>query len=94
MYEGIAYHMKRLSKSRYTAFCQCPKNLWLKVYKPEDAKTLAAKYDFSGGQIENIARHYTIDSILHDVNEDKLAMLISHCDNERLDNSATKRIGF
>ena len=26
--------MKRLSKSRYTAFCQCPKNLWLKVYKP------------------------------------------------------------
>lgn len=28
--------MKRLSKSRYTAFCQCPKNLWLKVYKPEE----------------------------------------------------------
>lgn len=23
--------MKGLSKSRYTAFCQCPKNLWLKV---------------------------------------------------------------
>ncbi len=59
-----------------------------------DAKTLATKYDFSGGQIENIARHYTIDSILHDVGKDRLAMLISHCDNERLDNSATKRIGF
>lgn len=29
--------MKRLSKSRYTAFCQCPKNLWLKVYKPNEA---------------------------------------------------------
>ena len=28
---------KRLSKSRYTAFCQCPKNLWLKVNKPEEA---------------------------------------------------------
>ena len=27
--------MKGLSKSRYTAFCQCPKNLWLKVFKPE-----------------------------------------------------------
>ena len=26
-----------LSKSRYTAFCQCPKNLWLKVNKPEVA---------------------------------------------------------
>ena len=59
-----------------------------------DAKTLAAKYDFSGGQIENIARHYTIDSILHDAKEDKLAMLINHCDNERLDEHAPKRIGF
>ena len=49
---------------------------------------------FTSIKIENIARHYTIDSILHDVNEDKLAMLISHYDNERLDNSATKRIGF
>jgi hypothetical protein len=29
--------MKGLSKSRYTAFCQCPKNLWLKVYKSEEA---------------------------------------------------------
>ena len=29
--------MKGLSKSRYTAFCQCPKNLWLKVYKPDEA---------------------------------------------------------
>ncbi|MBR4698987.1 MAG: DUF2779 domain-containing protein, partial [Prevotella sp.] len=28
---------KGLSKSRYTAFCQCLKNLWLKVYKPEEA---------------------------------------------------------
>ena len=59
-----------------------------------DAKTLAAKYDFSGGQIENIARHYTIDSILHDASEDKLAMLINHCDNERLDETTPRRIGF
>ena len=29
--------MKGLSKSRYTVFCQCPKNLWLKVYKPNEA---------------------------------------------------------
>lgn len=29
--------MKGLSKSRYTAFCQCPKNLWLKIFKPEEA---------------------------------------------------------
>lgn len=30
-----------------------------------DAQKLAERYDFSGGQIENIARHYAIDSILH-----------------------------
>ena len=28
---------KGLSKSRYTAFCQCPKNLWLNVNKPTEA---------------------------------------------------------
>ena len=28
---------KGLSKSRYTQFCQCPKALWLRVNKPEEA---------------------------------------------------------
>ena len=40
--------MKGLSKSRYTAFCQCPKNLWLKVYKPEAAtvdEALQARFE-------------------------------------------------
>ena len=30
--------MKGLSKSRYTLFCQCPKALWLNIYKPEEAE--------------------------------------------------------
>jgi len=55
---------------------------------------LASKYDFSGGQIENIARHYAIDTILHGLSEDVLPMLIRHCDNERLDEKNVKRIGF
>jgi hypothetical protein len=59
-----------------------------------DVQTLAEKYDFSGGQIENIARHYNIDSILHGTSSDALAMLIGHCDNERLDSADQKRIGF
>ena len=29
---------KRLSKSRYTLFCQCPKALWLRTYKPDEAE--------------------------------------------------------
>ena len=28
---------KGLSKSRYTLFCQCPKTLWLRTYKPDEA---------------------------------------------------------
>ena len=28
--------MKNLSKSKYTTYCQCPKALWLHIYKPEE----------------------------------------------------------
>ena len=60
----------------------------------KDVQTLASKYDFSGGQIENVARHYAIDSILHGDSDNILAILISHCDNERLDEKDLRRIGF
>ncbi len=59
-----------------------------------DVETLAAKYDFSGGQIENIARHYNIDLILHGEQSDALALLMNHCDNERLTQKNERRIGF
>ena len=59
-----------------------------------DVHTLASKYDFSGGQIENIARHYAIDSILHGQSDDVLSMLIRHCDNERMDEKDKRKIGF
>ena len=59
-----------------------------------DVRTLASKYDFSGGQIENIARHYTIDSILHDKTDEALSKLIVHCDNERIDEKSVRKIGF
>ena len=48
---------KGLSKSRYTAFCQCPKNLWLKVYKPEEAKddpALQARFE-KGNEVGDLA---------------------------------------
>jgi len=59
-----------------------------------DVQILAEKYDFSGGQIENIARHYAIDTILRGANEDVLSMLFRHCDNERLDDKSSRKIGF
>ncbi len=59
-----------------------------------DVQVLAEKYDFSGGQIENIARHYNIDMILHGQQENTLSMLMNHCDNERLSQRNERKIGF
>lgn len=59
-----------------------------------DIGVLAEKYNFSGGQIENIARHYTIDTILHSDQAAALATLIRHCDSERLEKSEKRAIGF
>ena len=61
----------------------------------DDTRILATKYDFSGGQIENIARHYTIDSILHGTAGNAFETLTLHCDNERIENKTNKKkIGF
>ena len=59
-----------------------------------EVHTLASKYDFSGGQIENIARHYAIDTILHGTADNKLKSLTLHCDNEKISGREQRRIGF
>ena len=64
------------------------------VLKEEDARMLADKYDFSGGQIENIARHYTIGNILHGDSENIIEELSAYCDSERLEAKGTRKIGF
>ena len=59
----------------------------------EDASVLASKYDFSGGQIENIARKSVVGKIIS--GEDlSLSTLISHCDTEQIGNNVRRRIGF
>ena len=59
-----------------------------------DAKTLAERYDFSGGQIENIARHNAINNILYGDTGNTIDVLMSYCENERLERKGTRRIGF
>ena len=49
--------MKGLSKSRYTSFCQCPKALWLRIYKPEVAEedeSLQARFE-KGNEVGDLA---------------------------------------
>ena len=59
-----------------------------------DAKTLAEKYEFSGGQIENIARHNAINGILYGDQGNTLESLMTYCDSERLETKQTRKIGF
>lgn len=60
----------------------------------QDAIELAESYDFSGGQIENIARKQTVDTILYD-NPVTLSSLRNFCEEERIRNKNTRRtIGF
>ena len=49
--------MKGLSKSRYTLFCQCPKALWLRTYKPDEATidaSVEARFE-SGNEVGDLA---------------------------------------
>ena len=59
-----------------------------------DTKTLAERYDFSGGQIENIARHNAINGILYGDKGNTIEALMNYCDNERLETKQIKKIGF
>jgi SpoVK/Ycf46/Vps4 family AAA+-type ATPase len=59
-----------------------------------DAQALAERFDFSGGQIENIARKRAVDSILDGGGLD-LQTLTAYCRDETLNNADSgKRIGF
>ena len=76
----------------------CRTQIWQAMIPPlndADASYLAGKYDFSGGEIENIARHFTIQTILHGKSENMVKSLAEFCESERLEGSRTKRkIGF
>lgn len=60
----------------------------------EDASMLAERYDFSGGQIENVARKNVVDAILMG-EELSFDTIVRHCDSELLGGNRTRnRIGF
>jgi len=68
--------------------------MMLPALSHEERQELANKYDFSGGQIENIVRKYTVDCILNGT-EPSLATVHNYCRSEFLNkNDGRKRIGF
>ena len=73
------------------------KRIWMEMMSnlnEETARLLAEKYNFSGGQIENIARHYTIGTILHGECQSIVDRLIEYCDNERIETKEKIVVGF
>lgn len=72
--------------------------IWMQMI-PElsvnDAATLAASHEFSGGQIENIARKHAIYAVLHGESDHMLEELLKYCATERLNASAQRvKVGF
>jgi SpoVK/Ycf46/Vps4 family AAA+-type ATPase len=65
----------------------------LKDLSVDDAHELAQRYDFSGGQIENIARKRIVDYILSG-QQPTLSELDSFCKSELLANKARRVVGF
>ena len=59
-----------------------------------DATHLAEMFDFSGGQIENIARKFSINALLHGDVEKPLEILTNYCSEERIQNQTGRKIGF
>ncbi|MCL2804969.1 MAG: ATP-binding protein [Treponema sp.] len=72
------------------------KSIWLSMMpdlREEDAHSLALRYDFSGGQIENIARKVSVYHVLSG-NGPSLEEMIRFCDEEVIYKNGAKQIGF
>jgi hypothetical protein len=66
----------------------------LPALSEEQCASLASAYDLSGGQMENVARKFSINSILYGNEKSPMDILHAYCNAERLDNHTIRRIGF
>lgn len=74
------------------------KHIWQQMIPElceDDACTLASEYEFSGGEIENIARKYAISAVLYGEQHSALTSLQQECSNEKIRAKHThKKVGF
>jgi AAA+ superfamily predicted ATPase len=69
-------------------------NMMLPSLSEKERLELAKNYNFSGGQIENIVRKYTVDSILNDTNP-SIESIHLYCQREFLyRNEERRKIGY
>lgn len=73
------------------------KKIWLNNISEltdDEAQTLASKYDFSGGMIENVSRRFTIDGILYGKRKNAVERLAELCEQEKIEKKEHNKIGF
>ena len=94
-----AFERRFLYKVRFEKpTAEVRKRIWMSAVKgltETMADTLAAEYEFSGGQIDNVARKYVVERVLSGEPEDVMALLKGFCDDEKLAKECvTRTLGF
>jgi SpoVK/Ycf46/Vps4 family AAA+-type ATPase len=72
------------------------KQIWLSKIpdiSTEIADQLAQEFDFSGGQIENVSRKLTIDTVLSDI-DPSYETLVEYCNEELINKKVKRSMGF
>ncbi|GHT55614.1 hypothetical protein FACS1894109_02560 [Spirochaetia bacterium] len=91
-----AFERRFLYKIEFEKPCQAAREAIWKTMLPglsaEEVGELAARYDFSGGQIENISRKRAVDAVLGG-EEPSFDMMLTYCNEEHVGKQAV-RIGF
>ena len=93
-----AFERRFLYKVKFNApSIQTRRNIWQTIMPEISEETtgwLASHYNLSGGQIENVARRYAINTILYGLPTEELPTLCKCCENESKETYGTSQIGF
>ncbi len=92
-----AFERRFLFKIRYEKpSLQAKTSIWrdkLPALTEDEARSLAAGFDFSGGEIDNIVRKATMEEVISG-NPPCIGSIVSLCEHERLSGGGKSRIGF
>ena len=93
-----AFERRFLYKVKFTApSIQTRRHIWQSIMpeiSEETASWLASHYNLSGGQIENVARRYAINTILYGLPTEELPTLCKCSENESKETYGISQIGF
>ena len=92
-----AFERRFLFKVEFTKpTAEAKQKIWqskLPWMKDEEAQTLAARYSFSGGEIDNIVRKATMEEVLNG-STPNFPQIITFCDGEKFSGKGTVKLGF